>query len=221
MAARPSVPLPPPGPAEMEQMVARAGLRLNPGQMADLVLIWRQLSGLIAGIPRDRPMVDDSASVFRLPPPAALAPQARPGQARAEPDPETCRARAMKGTVPPFPTIAEAARLIASKKLSPVELTRALLQRIAAVDPKINAFLTVTEETGAERGPHRRTRRAGRAEEPAGSASRSPTRTISRPPESARPRIRSCSPITCRNKTPRPCGGWPKAGSGRARKARH
>ena len=52
----------------------------------------------------------------------------------------------MRGTVPPFPTIAEAGRLIASKKLSPVELTQALLQRIAGVDPKINAFLTVTEE---------------------------------------------------------------------------
>jgi aspartyl-tRNA(Asn)/glutamyl-tRNA(Gln) amidotransferase subunit A len=52
----------------------------------------------------------------------------------------------MKGTVPPFPTIAEAGRLIASKKLSPVELTQALLRRIAELDPKINAFLTVTEE---------------------------------------------------------------------------
>jgi aspartyl-tRNA(Asn)/glutamyl-tRNA(Gln) amidotransferase subunit A len=69
----------------------------------------------------------------------------------------------MKGTVPLFPTIAEAGRLIASKKLSPVELTRALLQRIAAVDPKINAFLTVTEEQalGAARTAER-SARAGR-----------------------------------------------------------
>jgi aspartyl-tRNA(Asn)/glutamyl-tRNA(Gln) amidotransferase subunit A len=51
----------------------------------------------------------------------------------------------MKGGVPPFPSIAEAGRLIAAKKLSPVELTRALLARIAAVDPKLNAFLLVTE----------------------------------------------------------------------------
>ena len=42
-------------------------------------------------------------------------------------------------------TIAEAGRLIAAKKLSPVELTKALLARIKAVDPKINAFLTITD----------------------------------------------------------------------------
>lgn len=41
-------------------------------------------------------------------------------------------------------TIAEAGRLIAAKKLSPLELTRALLARIAALDPEINAFLTVS-----------------------------------------------------------------------------
>ncbi len=52
----------------------------------------------------------------------------------------------MKGTVPAFPTIAEAARLIASKRLSPVELTRALLARIEAVDPKLDAFITVTPD---------------------------------------------------------------------------
>ncbi len=51
----------------------------------------------------------------------------------------------MKGGVPPFPSIAEAGRLIAAKKLSPVELTRALLARIAAIDPQLNAFLLVTE----------------------------------------------------------------------------
>ncbi|MDA8051316.1 MAG: amidase [Rhodospirillales bacterium] len=41
-------------------------------------------------------------------------------------------------------TIAEAARLIAARRLSPIELTRTLLARIAALDPEINAFLTVT-----------------------------------------------------------------------------
>jgi aspartyl-tRNA(Asn)/glutamyl-tRNA(Gln) amidotransferase subunit A len=51
----------------------------------------------------------------------------------------------MKGGVPPFPSIAEAGRLIAARKLSPVELTRALLARIAAIDPQLNAFLLVTE----------------------------------------------------------------------------
>ncbi|HUB13434.1 MAG TPA: amidase [Acetobacteraceae bacterium] len=51
----------------------------------------------------------------------------------------------MTGGSPPFLSIADASRLIAAKKLSPVELTRALLARIAAVDPQINAFLLVTE----------------------------------------------------------------------------
>ena len=46
---------------------------------------------------------------------------------------------------PPFLTIAEAARLIAAKKLSPLELTRALLERIRTLDPQLNAFITVTE----------------------------------------------------------------------------
>jgi hypothetical protein len=77
MPTRPSVPVPSVTPAEMEQMVARAGLVLNPGQTADLVLVWRQLSGLIARIPHDRPMLDDFASAFRLPLPAAAAPVKR------------------------------------------------------------------------------------------------------------------------------------------------
>ncbi len=50
----------------------------------------------------------------------------------------------MKPPVAPFLTIAEAGRLIARKQLSPVELTRALLKRIEATDPRLNAFLTVT-----------------------------------------------------------------------------
>jgi len=49
-------------------------------------------------------------------------------------------------TVPPSLTIAEAGRLIAARKLSPVELAKALLARIKAIDPKINAFLTITEK---------------------------------------------------------------------------
>jgi aspartyl-tRNA(Asn)/glutamyl-tRNA(Gln) amidotransferase subunit A len=52
----------------------------------------------------------------------------------------------MAGRPPGFLTIAEAARLIAAKKLSPVEFTRSLLARIAEHDPKVNAFITVTEK---------------------------------------------------------------------------
>ena len=71
MGAMPAKPVPSVSPAEMQAMVVRAGLTLNPGQMADLVLAWRQLAGLIAAIPRDRPLADDQAYVFRLAPPVS------------------------------------------------------------------------------------------------------------------------------------------------------
>ena len=45
-----------------------------------------------------------------------------------------------------IPTIAEAARLIAAKKLSPVELTRACLGRVKELNGELHAFLLVTEE---------------------------------------------------------------------------
>lgn len=44
-------------------------------------------------------------------------------------------------------SVAEAGRLIASRKLSPVELTRAYLARIDLLNPRLNAFITVTAET--------------------------------------------------------------------------
>src|SRR5712691_6239167 len=45
-----------------------------------------------------------------------------------------------------IPTIAEAARLIAARQLSPVELTRACLERVHALDNRLNAFVHLTEE---------------------------------------------------------------------------
>jgi len=45
-----------------------------------------------------------------------------------------------------IPTIAEAARLIAAKHLSPVELTRACLDRVQALDGRLHAFVHLTEE---------------------------------------------------------------------------
>ena len=64
-------------------------------------------------------------------------------------------------------TIAEAARRIARKQLSPVELTQAALERIARLNPRLNAFITVLGDrsmaaahaaereisSGARRGP--------------------------------------------------------------------
>ena len=45
-----------------------------------------------------------------------------------------------------IPTIAEAARLIATKELSPVELTRACLDRVHARDNQLHAFILLTED---------------------------------------------------------------------------
>ncbi len=45
-----------------------------------------------------------------------------------------------------FLTIAEASRLIAAKKLSPVELTEAYLTRIAAFDSQLDSFVTLTAD---------------------------------------------------------------------------
>ncbi|HMD62803.1 MAG TPA: amidase [Stellaceae bacterium] len=47
-------------------------------------------------------------------------------------------------------TIADAARLIESRRLSPLELTDALLARIDALDPQLNAFLLPTPEKARE-----------------------------------------------------------------------
>lgn len=67
-----STPVTPISPGEMQLLVSRAGLVLNPGQVADLVLAWRQVAGLIDSIPHDRPLADDMALTFRLPPPARV-----------------------------------------------------------------------------------------------------------------------------------------------------
>ncbi|HEX6005559.1 MAG TPA: amidase, partial [Burkholderiales bacterium] len=49
-----------------------------------------------------------------------------------------------------FLSIAEAARLIADRALSPVELVEDLLERIEVLDPQINAFITVTADLALE-----------------------------------------------------------------------
>jgi len=43
-------------------------------------------------------------------------------------------------------TMAEAARLIAVRKLSPVEYTESLLARLEALEPQLNAFITPTPD---------------------------------------------------------------------------
>ena len=46
--------------------------------------------------------------------------------------------------------VAEAAKAIAEKDLSPVELMKALLDRIAALDPKLNAFIRLDGEAAMQ-----------------------------------------------------------------------
>ena len=47
-------------------------------------------------------------------------------------------------------SIAEAGRRIAKRELSPVELTRAYLERIESVDPRVNSYITVTADQALE-----------------------------------------------------------------------
>src|SRR5712691_11989589 len=43
--------------------------------------------------------------------------------------------------------LSEASQLVRSKKVSPVELTRECLSRIERLNPKLNAFITVTADS--------------------------------------------------------------------------
>ena len=47
-------------------------------------------------------------------------------------------------------TIAEAARLIEQKQLSPVELTTALIRRAEVLDPQLNAYLLLTADRAVD-----------------------------------------------------------------------
>jgi hypothetical protein len=81
MPVSPAASVPPLSPGEMQLLLSRAGLALNPGQVADLVLAWRQVAGLIASLPRDRPLADDMAYAFRLMPRTSVPAIARPRSA--------------------------------------------------------------------------------------------------------------------------------------------
>jgi len=50
----------------------------------------------------------------------------------------------------PFLTASQLSRLIETKEISPVEATEAYLDRIEAVDPKLNSYITVTGEQALE-----------------------------------------------------------------------
>lgn len=64
----------------------------------------------------------------------------------------------------PLPTIAEAARLLAAKQVSPVELARAALERAERLNPKLDAFIRLTPERAlAEARASEARHRAGEA----------------------------------------------------------
>ena len=61
-----------------------------------------------------------------------------------------------------YTPVPQLAALLRARKLSPVELVRACLDRIEAVNPKVNAFLTVTAEAALARaGCARKRHQAG------------------------------------------------------------
>ena len=47
-------------------------------------------------------------------------------------------------------TVAEAARAIAARKLSPVELMNVLLERIGRLDPKLNVFIRLDRDAAID-----------------------------------------------------------------------
>jgi len=56
-------------------------------------------------------------------------------------------AQAASNADPAMLSLAEASQLVRAKKISPVELTQACLRRIEQLNPKLNAFITVTADT--------------------------------------------------------------------------
>ena len=72
-------------------------------------------------------------------------------------------------------TIREAGLLIASGQISPVELTKAFLERIDEVDDRLHSYVTVLPDEALGRGARSRGRGA------AGAVSRPPSRHSLRP----------------------------------------
>ncbi|MFZ4410720.1 MAG: amidase family protein, partial [Paracraurococcus sp.] len=54
----------------------------------------------------------------------------------------------------PVPSLAEASAAIAAGTLSPVALTEAALARIALLDPKLDAFITLTADRARAAAAH-------------------------------------------------------------------
>ena len=101
-----------------------------------------------------------------------------------------------------FTPAAELLRLYRARKASPLEVMQAVLARIDAVNPTVNAIVTLARDAAL----WRRAPGHGRAQAEAPrcrrcSACRCPSRTSRRPRASARPRARSSSRTTCPTRT--------------------
>ena len=59
---------------------------------------------------------------------------------------EQARVRQPANADLPYLSVAEAAVLLRTRKLSPVELTQAVFDRIARVEPRVHAFITITQD---------------------------------------------------------------------------
>ena len=75
----------------------------------------------------------------------AAIPATRSAQMSASPRQQGAARRPATGDLP-YLSIADAAMLLRTRKLSPVELTQAVLDRIAQIEPRVHAFITVAHE---------------------------------------------------------------------------
>ena len=130
---------------------------------------------------------------------------ARPRPERREPSrpPTARRAAGQESTVAfddlHYLEIDELARLIAARKVSPVELTEAMLRRIERLDPALKSYALVTPELAlaqarARRADDRRGARCCRS----CTACRSPSRTCAGPKASRRRPACRCTATSCR-----------------------
>jgi hypothetical protein len=134
MAVPPNPPVTTISPAEMQILVSRAGLVLNPGQVADLVLAWRQIAGMVAAMPRDRGFTDDMALTFRLTPPGpviAAKPAPAPKERKPAPPAKPAAKRAAKPVAKPKAKAPVKAKPPAKSKPKPAAKAKAPSRKAA------------------------------------------------------------------------------------------
>jgi hypothetical protein len=131
----------------MQILVSRSGLVLNPGQVADLVLAWRQIAGLIASMPRERPLADDMALTFRVPSSAA---EVRPIRTDVSPARAVTRRSVVPSNRAVEPKRAPKAKQAAKPKPTATE------KRVAAVTKAYVAKSGAKPKAAAKRASSRR-----------------------------------------------------------------